>query len=114
MSARILRTTGRYTVPNKRIYWSISKYTLNLDTILDWSKWQKYREEHGDNKDGILLPPEELGKCDDWHFRLPEAGGIECAFFASWSLRRVKNRLEEIDTINDRLSPYAVDSVDSV
>ena len=97
MTPQALKHNKEYSVPNKCIYWTVGKRTLDLKVELDWVKY-----EGG----GLTLPPDELGTSKDWRFQLSETA-LTGTFYASWSLRRVKDKLGQIDIINEKIAPFA-------
>jgi len=99
MTPQSLKNDKEYTVPGKCIYWILGKHTLDLEVILDWAKY-----EGG----GLSLPPPQLGICKDWHFEISDTDSTG-SFSASWSIRRVKDKLELIDNVNETITPYAID-----
>lgn len=98
MTPQALKNNKEYTVPGKCIYWVVGKYTLDLQVILDWVKY-----EGG----GLTLPPPQLGRCSDWHFEMGE-DATTALFSASWSIRRVKDKLDLIDAVNDSIQTFAI------
>ena len=94
-----LKQNKTYKVPKKSIIWTINKHTLNLTTKIYWNMYQI---------SDIILPPLELGVIKEWKFQVNEKIDI-ATFTASWDIRRVKDKLEIISTINDKLIKYTVD-----
>jgi len=61
------------------INWKVTRYKIFLTINLDWVKYQA---------NPILLPPTELGKCNNWRFEI--ASDKKTAIFrASWDKRRL-------------------------
>ena len=61
------------------INWKVTRYKIFLTINLDWVKYQA---------NPILLPPIELGKCNNWRFEI--ASDKKTAIFrASWDKRRL-------------------------
>lgn len=96
-----LKQNKAYKVPTKSITWNIDrhKHTLNLTVKIYWNLYQV-----SENK----LPPTELGITKEWKFQVNEENDI-ATFIASWDIRRVKEKLENIAIINDNIFTYAVD-----
>lgn len=99
MTPQILKDDKEYNVPDKCIFWIVGKHSLELLVKLDWIKY-----EGG----GLILPPDEFGRCKDWHFAL---GGdaLTGTFSANWNIRRVRDKLDSIDDINQKIIPFALD-----
>lgn len=100
MSLSTLKSTKEYTVPGKQITWNITKHLLELNIGLNWLKY-----EGG----GLVLPPASLGRCKDWRNVLNDDTNSS-VFTCTWDLRRVDNKLEQIDEISDQIAPFAWDS----
>ena len=94
-----LKNNKEYAVPNKGIYWSLGKHTLDLRVVFDLNKYEESK---------LLLPPQHMGVCNNWHFELFDNEKITI-FTASWDIRRVRDKLEIINTINDDIILFAVD-----
>ena len=61
------------------INWTVTRYNIFLNVNLDWIKYQA---------NPIVLPPKELGKCNNWRFEI--ASDKKSAIFrASWDKRRL-------------------------
>lgn len=97
----ILKQNKAYKVPTKSINWNIDKhnYTLNLTVKIYWNMYQLSE---------IKLPPTELGIAKEWKFQVDEENDI-ATFIASWYIRRVKDKLENIGIINNNIYTYAID-----
>lgn len=100
MSHKSLKIYKKCSFIGKKIHWSINSNSLNLEIELDWVKYEE---------GGLILPPVELGRCKDWHFELSD-DETTGTFISSWSIRRVKDKLGLIDSINDNIQQYALDS----
>lgn len=100
MTSHTLRNEKEYIVPGKKIIWKVNNHTLDLQVELDWIKY-----EGG----GLILPPIVMGICKDWHFELSD-NSLTGVFIASWSIRRVKDKLNLIDSINENIKPFAINS----
>jgi hypothetical protein len=87
-----------YSIDGKYIEWSRDKYRLYLTVKILETDYESGK---------VLLPPLELGRCDNWYFS-SEEGGVLC-FKSNWELRRVKDKLENIEKITTELSMYALD-----
>jgi len=98
MIHQILKNEKEYTVPGKYITWTIGRNTLDLKVNLDRIKY-----ENG----GLSLPPIEFGLCKDWHFELSN-NISSVTFIAKWPIRRIKYKLQLIDTINKNITKYAL------
>ena len=90
-----LKTSKTYAVPSSQINWSMTRHTLNIETVIDMGKH---------DAGGLDLPPTELGQCKDWC--LKHGDGVY-HFSASWEIRRVKDSLNLIDIVNSKIEPYA-------
>lgn len=99
MITQKLKHNNKYTVPGKCIYWTVNKHTLNLKIVLNYTKYES---------GGLTLPPVQLGKCKDWHFELSENTSI---FTSIWDIRRVKDKIELIENINEMIIPYAQNEI---
>lgn len=94
-----LKQNKTYKVPAKSIIWTIKKNTLILITKIYWNMYQI---------SDITLPPTELGVIKEWKFQINEKNDI-ATFTASWDIRRVKDKLEIINIINNNIFKYCVD-----
>ena len=93
----MLRSYKKYIHPEKDIMWTVDKHLLQFRVRL---------KDNSRNASCIILPPTSLGICKDWCFERGEDNSI--IFTAKWSLRRVKESLDKIDEINDKLYHYAI------
>jgi hypothetical protein len=100
MTPQVLRNEKEYTVPGKHIIWKVGSRTLDLEVELDWNKYER---------GGLVLPPVEMGRCKDWHFELSD-DELTGKFIASWTIRRVKDKINLIEFINDNIKPFALNS----
>ena len=100
MTPHALRNEKEYTVPGKHITWNVRSRTLDLEVELDWIKYER---------GGLILPPVEMGRCKDWHFELSD-DALTGTFIASWTIRRVKDKLRLVDSINENIKPFALNS----
>lgn len=98
MTPKELKNDKEYKFLGKKITWSIINNNLFLEVELDCAKY---------NESGIKLPPEELGRCINWHFELLN-DSITSMFVCNWDLRRVKDKLKLIDSINEKISFFAI------
>ena len=100
MTPQILKNEKQYIVIGKHITWNIGSSTLNLEVKLDWIKYEM---------GGLTLPPVELGRCKDWHFEISD-DELTGTFIASWVIRRVKDKLNLVNYINENIKPFALNS----
>ena len=99
MTPKELKNDKEYKFPGKKIAWTISNLSLILELEIDWLKY----------KDSDLpLPPEEIGRCTNWHFKLSDDSKTS-TFVCSWDIRRVKDKLKLIDAINEKIMIYVMD-----
>lgn len=99
MTPKELKNDKEYKFPGKKITWSISNLSLILEVEIDWVKYLAC---------GVSLPPEEIGRCTNWHFKLSD-NGTTSMFVSSWDIRRVKDKLKLIDSINEKIMIYAME-----
>jgi|UniRef100_A0A6C0H3P5 hypothetical protein len=99
MTPKELKNDKEYKFSGKKITWTISGNSLFLEVELDWVKY---------NNSGITLPPDELGRSTNWHFQLSE-DSITSLFVCNWDLRRVKDNLKLIDSINEKIAQFALE-----
>jgi len=93
-----LKNNKEYKFPGKQLHWDVGSHTLDLEVELDWEKYENSE---------FTLPPKELGRCKDWHFELSD-DETTATFIASWTIRRVKENLNKIDSLNDLIAPLAL------
>jgi hypothetical protein len=98
MTPKELKNDKEYKFLGKKITWSIINNNLFLEVEIDCAKY---------NESGIKLPPEELGRCINWHFELLN-DSITSMFVCNWDLRRVKDKLKLIDSINEKICIFAI------
>ena len=98
MTPKELKNDKEYKFLGKKITWSIINNNLFLEVEIDCAKY---------NESGIKLPPEELGRCINWHFELLN-NSITSMFVCNWDLRRVKDKLNLIDSINEKICIFAI------
>ena len=98
MTPKELKKDKEYKFVGKKITWSIVNNNLFLEVEIDCVKY---------NESGITLPPEELGRCINWHFELLN-DSITSMFVCNWDLRRVKDKLNLIDSINEKIHIFAI------
>jgi hypothetical protein len=94
-----LKNDKEYKFSNRKITWTISGNSLFLEVDLDWVKY---------NDGGITLPPEEMGRSTNWNFQLSE-DATSSLFVCNWDLRRVKDKLKFIDSVNEKIAPFALE-----
>ncbi len=99
MTPQTLRNNKEYKVPGKQIIWNVGIHAMDLEVGLDWDKY-----EGG----SLILPPFEMGRCKDWHFELSD-DATTGTFVASWAIRRVKDKLKLVDSINEKIKPFALE-----
>ena len=99
MTPKELKNDKEYKFPGKKIMWTISNLSLILEVEIDWVKYINY---------GVCLPPEEIGRCTNWHFKLSDDSKTS-TFVSSWDIRRVKDKLKLIDSINEKIIIYAME-----
>jgi hypothetical protein len=100
MSLHSLKNNKEYIVPNKCIHWTVGKHTLDLKVVFDLNKYEQSK---------LILPPKQMGICNNWHFELFDKNRTTI-FTASWDIRRIKDKLEIIDNINEDIIPFATDN----
>ena len=88
-----------YKFPGRQIIWTLSNNSLFLEIELDWVKYIS---------SGLILPPNEMGKCTNWHFKLSD-DSTKSTFVCSWDTRRVKDKLKLIDSINNTFMLCAIE-----
>lgn len=98
MTPKELKNDKEYKFLGKKITWSIINNNLFLEVEIDCAKY---------NESGIKLPPEELGRCINWHFELLN-DSITSMFVCNWDLRRVKDKLKLIDSINEKICIFVI------
>jgi|688.fasta_scaffold218320_3 hypothetical protein len=98
MTPKELKNDKEYKFPGRKIVWTIVNNSLFLEVELDWVKYIE---------GGLVLPPEKIGRCTNWHFKLSE-DAISSTFVCSWDIRRVKDNLKLIDSINENIMPFAL------
>ena len=98
MTPKELKNDKEYKFLGKKITWSIINNNLFLEVEINCAKY---------NESGITLPPEELGRCINWHFELLN-DSITSMFVCNWDLRRVKDKLKLIDSINEKICIFAI------
>jgi len=99
MTPKELKNDKEYKFPNRKITWTISGNSLFLEVEIDWVKYIN---------SGMTLPPEELGRSINWNFQLSE-DAISSLFVCNWDLRRVKDKLKLIDSINEKIQCFALE-----
>ena len=99
MTPKELKNDKEYKFPGKKIMWTISNLSLILEVEIDWIKYINY---------GVSLPPEEIGRCTNWHFKLSDDSKTS-TFVCSWDIRRVKDKLKLIDSINEKIIIYSME-----
>ena len=99
MTPKELKNDKEYKFPNRKITWTIVGNSLFLEVELDWLKY---------TDSGITLPPDELGRSTNWHFQMSEDSATSL-FVCSWDLRRVKDNLKLIDSINEKIICFAIE-----
>ena len=93
-----LKASGRYTVPFHEITWKTRKHVLDLEAIIS-------KETYDSEDCDLVLPPTELGQCKDWCIK---HDGDVYRFTAEWDIRRVRDNLEPINTVNSKLMPCVI------
>ena len=99
MTPKELKNDKEYKFPGKKITWTINNLSLFLEVEIDWVKYITGE---------TTLPPDEIGRCTNWHFQLSDDGAIS-TFVSSWDIRRVKDKLNLIDSINEKIMIYAME-----
>lgn len=100
MTPKELKNDKEYTFPGKKITWTISNNMLILEIQINWDKYLI---------GGLVLPPEDFGRCDNWHFTFSDDNSSICSFVSSWNIRRTKDKLKLIDSINEKIEAFAID-----
>ena len=95
----VLKQNKFYKVPTKSIIWTIDKNILNLTVKIDWNIYEKSEN---------ILPPIDLGVIKEWKIQVNEKTNI-AIFTASWDIRRVKDKLKNINIITNNIFKYSVD-----
>lgn len=99
MTPKELKNDKEYKFLGKKITWSIINNDVFLEVEIDCEKY---------NESSVTLPPEELGRCTNWHFELLDNSITKSMFVCSWDLRRVKDKLKLIDSINEKICLFAI------
>ena len=104
MTPKELKNDKEYKFPNRKITWTIVGNFLFLEVELDWLKY---------TDSGITLPPDELGRSTNWHFQMSE-DSTTSLFVCSWDLRRVKDNLKLIYSINEKIICFAIEDASKI
>ena len=99
MTPKELKNDKEYKFPNRKITWTIVGNSLFLEVELYWLKY---------TDSGITLPPEELGRSTNCHFQMSE-DFTTSLFVCNWDLRRVKDNLKLIDSINQKIICFSIE-----
>ena len=75
--------------------WVITRYRVILTIKLDWQIYQK---------SSYILPPPELGRCNDWRFEVAPDEKT-ATFKASWDKRRINENIS-FANITEKIKPY--------
>ena len=98
MTPKELINDKEYRFSGKNIVWTLSERSLFLEVEINWQLYQD---------SGFGLPPIEFGRCIDWQFKM-SADEKTSTFVCSWDLRRVKDKLKNIDIISEKISHFSV------
>lgn len=98
MTPKELLNDKEYRFSGKNIVWTLSDLSLFLEVDLNWKMYID---------SGIVLPPVEFGRCIDWQFKMSD-DDTKSTFVCSWDIRRVKDKLKNIDTISKKISHFVV------